>query len=218
MIIIVMLCSLILRGDFMQEEKKPKFHELPAEERERIIRESRREHERLLAERKEQLKDVEIFCEIETFETQPTSRLPEREVKSSDGVETVLAPVYDEPEFFHYSLVKISFINHSAASIDMGLFDPWEIVDLAVFDQTGKRLPDRPRPQRKVGGGYSHGIEPGGRLSTQLNPTACAEIKNPGVYRIEISTVGDVHSLMKITNRTLTYNLEERKKDKSEDK
>ncbi len=194
----------------MQEEKKPKFHELPAEERERIIRESRKEHERLLAERKEQLKDVEIFCEIETFQAQPSSRLPETEGKSGDGWGTVLLPVYDEPESFSYSFLKISLINHSAKYIDMGLFDPWEIVDVAVSDQTGKRLPDRPRPQRKVGGGYSQGIEPGGRLSWQLDPTSCAKIKYPGAYWIEISTVGDVHSLMKITNRTLQYTFEER--------
>jgi hypothetical protein len=220
MIIIVMLFSLITRGNFMQEQR-PQITSPTRAERERQIEEAERERAVREAEYKQQLASVEIICRVETGErsTEPPpppgarsshSLSPAQEAKPLDiGGGIQLTPVIDEPQTVNY--IEISFINHSTARVDMGFFDLRDILEVAVFDSTGKRLPDRPHHQRKFSSGYSRGIEPGETISTPLPLEGWVEIEKPGTYRLEISTKGDVHSLMKITGRTLSYTIEEGK-------
>jgi hypothetical protein len=92
----------------------------------------------------------------------------------------------------------------------MGLFDLGEILQVEVYDSKGERVPApelKRQPRLKLGG-YSHDIKPGGKLSAPLPLHHWAEIKGPGTYRLEVSTKGEVHSLMKIRNKTFSYTVE----------
>jgi hypothetical protein len=203
------------------QEKKPQITPPTRAEQERQIEEAERERALREAEYKQQLAAVEIVCRIERGERSteppppPRSRsshsLPNaQEAKPHDiGGGIQLTPVIDELQTVNY--VEVSFINHSNTRVDMGFFDLQDILEVAVFDSTGKRLPDRPRHQRIFGGGYSRTIEPGEIISTPLPLEGWVETEKPGTYRLEISTKGDVHSLMKVTGGKLTYTLEEEK-------
>jgi hypothetical protein len=218
MIILIVLLSFLVRGDFMQEKytkAKPLTREERAE-RERQNEEAARERALMEAERKQKLAADEIICEVVTEERvnpqPPISGSPASAPKRARrmrprhiGGGILLEPVIDEPE--HVSYVKVTFVNHSAARIPMGLFDLRDILEVAVFDAAGNRLSARPLSQPSRIGGYSRSIEPEETIPTQIFLEDFAEIKEPGTYRLDISTRGDVHSLMKIRNRTLTYTI-----------
>jgi hypothetical protein len=195
------------------QDKKLRISELPPAEQERVLREAEENLKRSQTERKKQLADVEIVCTVETYEAQKV-KPPAREMKPRHiGGGILLAPVAAEPEKAVFSRVMATFINHSAAQIDMGRFVLYDILEVAVFDEKGSRLPARIYPDYHglFVSGYAQSIAPGGSLTKQLSPEAWADIKEPGTYRLDISTKGDVHSLMKIRNRTLTYTIEESK-------
>jgi hypothetical protein len=219
MIIIVLVCSLLVRGDFMQE-KKPRMREFSPAEQERVLREMAERGRQAAEEHKQQLAQVEIVLEIETFQAEAVYRDKPKPKARKLNEMVELAPVEDEEPQTSYRLLVATFINHSDQLIGMGLFDLREILQVEVYDEKGNRLPAPiyTRQPREHIGGYSHDIKPGGKLSAPLPLHHWAEIKEPGTYRLEVSTKGDVHSLMKIRNRTFEYTIEERKKDNLEDK
>jgi hypothetical protein len=93
---------------------------------------------------------------------------------------------------------------HSPAHINVGAFDLHEMLEVAVFDSKGDCLSAITLPKRGFVTGYMRWLAPGETFSTPLFLEEWAVIKEPGTYRLEISTKGDVYSLMKIRKRTLT--------------
>jgi hypothetical protein len=210
--LLTVLLSLLSRGNFMQERRPP------TAEQERRIEKSKRAE----TERKREMTGIEIVCQLETGvrSTSPphpplpssNSSPPPQQGQKAEPHEIaqglLLAPVEDEIETVNYVSVSI---NHSAEHINVGAFDLHEMLEVVVFDSNGDRVPAVTLPKRGFVTGYMRWLSPGETFSTPLFLEEWAEIKGPGTYRLEISTKGDVHSLMKIRNRTLTYTIEEDK-------